>query len=456
MSISLAIQGTAFHATTPTTLSILHNYLFLIDNQGKLNAVLAPSDGAYASTLATHKHQPYFLRLKPSQCLLPGFVDTHIHAPQWPQAGKALHVDLPTWLSTFTFPLEASFQDTEFAATVYDDLIKTLLANGTTTGLYFGSVHNKPNQILAQAAARNGQRAFIGKVVMDEHTQCPDFYCDKDTASALAATEEFLQFTNELNKATPQTISGVVTPRFIPTCTDEVLYGLSKLAKQYQVPIQSHVSESDWQHTYVLRRTGKRDTKAHLDFGLLSDRTVLAHGVFLNDEDAELLKATGASIAHSPVSNVLFANAVAPIRHLLEKGVSIGLATDISGGYSPSMFDAMRQAILSSRSLEDGINPMLSPELRGVPNSRIDFKQAFYMATAGGAQALKLNSGHFTVGSDFDAFIFDNDAPHSNLRRYDFDTDEDWLQKIIFMGQRQNIVRLWVQGRVLIDTTTNT
>jgi guanine deaminase len=451
MSITLAIQGTAFHATAPTEFTVLRDYLFLIDDQGQLDSVLAPSDETYQRALAEHKDKPYFLKLKPSQCLLPGFVDTHIHAPQWPQAGKALHVDLPTWLSTYTFPLETSFKNSRFAKTVYTDLIKTLLANGTTTGLYFGSVHNEPNKILANAAAHNGQRAFIGKVVMDDPSQCPDFYRDPNTEAALEATEEFLQFAAELNKKTPQTISGVVTPRFIPTCTDEVLYGLGKLAKQYNVPVQSHVSEGDWQHNYVLQRTGKRDTKAHLDFGLLTDRTVLAHGVFLNDEDAEMLKATGASVAHSPISNVLFANAVAPIRHMLEHGVSIGLATDISGGYSPSMFDAMRQAILSSRSLEDGINPALPTEQRGVPNSRIDFRHAFYMATAGGAMALKLNCGHFTKGSDFDAFIFDNDAPHSNLRRYDFDTDEDWLQKIVFMGQRQNIVRLWVQGRMLIE-----
>ena len=151
----------------------------------------------------------------------------------------------------------------------------------------------------------------------------------------------------------------------------------------------------------------------------------------------------------------MFANAIAPIRHRLEQGVNVGLATDISGGYSPSMFDAMRQAILSSRTLEDGVHHTLAPEKRGCPNSRFDFRHALYMATVGGATALSLQTGLFKPGYSFDALLIDTQAPDSNLRTYDFDTPEDILQKTIFLGQRTNIVSTWVQGRSVYKRKSN-
>lgn len=452
---TLMIRGNAFHTPTLGNVEVLQDYLFLINEDGVLTDVVSPTNDNYEEFYETHRNHADYIHLKDSQFLLPGFIDTHVHAPQWPQAGKALHVDLPTWLNTYTFPLENSYQDEAFAQTVYADLIDTLLANGTTTSLYFGSIHLEPNRILAQLCADKGQRAFIGNVVMDDISQSPDFYSNSSPEQAVATTESFLSFTQHLSKTTPQGIYGVVTPRFIPTCSDEVLANLGKLASTYDAPIQSHCSEGDWEHAYVQERTGKRDTQALYDFGLLTNKTVMAHCVFLNDEDALLFKQSGASIAHCPVSNVLFANAIAPIRHRLEQGVNVGLATDISGGYSPSMFDAMRQAILSSRTLEDGVHHTLAPEKRGCPNSRFDFRHALYMATVGGATALSLQTGLFKPGYSFDALLIDTQAPDSNLRTYDFDTPEDILQKTIFLGQRTNIVSTWVQGRSVYKRKNN-
>lgn len=447
METTYIIKGTAFHSLQPGEITILQDHLFIINETGFIEHCISPNEEMHEKIIEQHKGSAHFYELKEGQFLLPGFIDTHVHAPQWAQAGKALHVDLPTWLNQYTFPLEAAYEKETFAQPIYDDVVDTLLVNGTTTALYFGTVHNRPNEILAETCARKGQRGFIGKVVMDEPSQCPNYYCDQSAQQALIDSESFLQYAKELSTKTKQGVYGVLTPRFIPTCTDEVLYGLGALAKQYDAPIQSHCSEGDWEHAYVLERTGKRDTEALLEYGLLTDKTVLAHCVFLNDNDAALFRETGAAIAHSPVSNVLFANAIAPIRKRLEQGVTVGLATDISGGYSPSMFDAMRQSILSSRTLEDGVHITLPPHERGLSHSRMDFRHAFYMATTGGAKALNLKTGSFQKDFIFDAFIFDVHAPHSNIRMYNQDTLEDMLQKIIFLGQRQNITSLWVQGQ---------
>ena len=311
-----------------------------------------------------------------------------------------------------------------------------------------GSVHNEPNKVLAEICASEGQHAYIGKVVMDLPSQCPDYYRDPSPQAALDATEDFLTYCRDLNGRTRQDIIGVVTPRFIPTCSDEVLYGLGDLARRYDAPVQSHCSEGDWEHAHVLERTGLSDTQAHLKYGLLTNKTTLAHSVYLSDFDAALYKEHGAAIAHSPLSNILFAGAVCPVKRRLEQGLSISLATDISAGYTPSMFDSMRQAILSSRLLSTGTDFSKSPiERGGIPHSVIDFRQAFYMATVGGATTLHANAGQFRKGCRFDAFVFDCLASQSQTRQYDTDSLADMLQKIIFTGQRQNITALWVSGK---------
>lgn len=443
----LAIKGTAFHSVSPDTYEILEDCLIFVNETGTISSVIQSDHPNYAHEEARAGALPNFLELKSGQYLLPGFIDTHVHAPQWAQVGKALDVDLPTWLNHYTFPLESSYKDPVFAEKVYRHLVKTLLLNGTTTVQFFGTVNYDANIILAQICADYGQRAFIGKVVMDDQAECPPFYRDASSEEGVLLTEKFLNEIKQLSQKTRQGIYGVVTPRFIPTCTDQVLYDLAALAKQYDAPIQSHCSEGDWEHNFVLQRTGLRDTEALQKYGLLTPKTVLAHCIFLDDNDAKIFAETGAAIAHCPISNVLFGNAVAPIERRLQQGVTVSLATDISAGYTPSMFDNMRQAILSSRTLEDGVDYRVAPEKRGVQNARIDFRQAFYTATVGGAKALNVPTGQFKEGLAFDALLFDCYAPYSNMTEYDNDTLADILQKIIFLGQRQNLTQVWVHGR---------
>ncbi len=447
MTYSLVLQATAFHSTGPESFEILENRLFCINRDGTIGAVLAPGDPACGPCLDGAKRAGIFTRLGKGQFLLPGFIDTHVHAPQWAQVGKALDTNLPVWLKNYTFPLEAAYKNLDFAQEIYTDLVDTLTANGTTTAQYFGSVHPAPNKLLADICAAKGQRAFIGKVVMDLPDQCPDYYRDESAETALADTEEFLRYCAELNRTVPQDIVGVITPRFIPACSDKALRGLGALAAEHGAPVQSHCSEGDWEHAFVMARTGLRDTKAHLRYGLLTQRTTLAHSVYLNDDDAVLYKKYGANIAHSPLSNIFFAGSVCPVRRRLDQGVIVSLATDISAGYTPSMFDAMRQAVLSSRILTSGTDPAVPAARRGSPGAAIDFRHAFYMATLGGATALRIKAGQFKKGNAFDAFVFDCNAPYSNSRCYESDTLTDMLQKIIFTGQRQNITALWIQGK---------
>lgn len=440
---SRVFKGTAFTSKSPTEINILKDYLFCINDKGMIVKVVAPSDQEYEAILKTYENKVQ--TLKEGQYFLPGFVDLHVHAPQWAQSGTALDIPLYDWLNRYTFPLESRFSDLDFAEKVYKEVVSTLLANGTTTALYFATVHKEASFLLARFCAEKGQRGLVGKVVMDNPDQTSEIYRDTDTQTALKDTEDFIIEVNELAKTTKQGVYPVVTPRFIPSCTDEALKGLGELAAKYDTYVQSHCSESDWEHGYVKDRFQKNDAFALHDFGLLGEKSVMAHCNFLNDDDADLFVKTGTAVCHCPISNAYFANSVIPIAYLHSKRVEIGLGSDISGGFSPSIYDNARQAVISSRMLEDGVNTTLPAKERGVPNSRITINEAFYFATAGGGESLSLPIGRLAENFAWDVQIIDTTVATAKLPIFEEDL-KDVFQKIMYLVRPENIIEVWVQG----------
>nr|WP_137597668.1 guanine deaminase [Paucilactobacillus kaifaensis] len=397
----------------------------------------------FNSVKTTALKQDHLLVLASDEYLLPGFIDLHIHAPQWPQAGLALDRPLNEWLDQYTFPLEARYQDTEFAQQVYERLVPELLANGTTTALYFGTIHNTANLILAKAAIKFGQRALIGKVAMDNPNQTPEYYRDDSAKVALQQTEQFIQQVEALHVDIGGNVTPVITPRFIPSCTDETLLGLGQLAQRYDLPIQSHCSESNWEHQFVIDRFGLHDAQVLDKFGLLTNRSVMAHATQLDTQDAALFRSRGTAIAHCPISNAYFGNGVLPVNRLLNQHNKVGLGSDISGGYSPSLYENCRQAVQSARILEDGVDTKLSPEKRGVINSRISMKTAFYLATTGGADSLNIPAGKIEVGKMADLQIVQD---QNNCFSVD---PADVLERLMYQTNRNNIKKVFVGGQLV-------
>ena len=375
-------------------------------------------------------------------------MDLHIHAPQWPQLGKALHLPLDEWLQRYTFPLEARYEDTEFARSAYESLVDNLLAHGTTTATYFGTVHLEATRLLADIALAKGQRAVVGKVAMDNPDQCPADYRDASTRQGLDDTRALIEYIRGMAGNGAGLVAPAVTPRFIPSCTDEMLRGLGAIASEYGCHVQTHCSESDWEHQYVIDRHGLRDTASLDRFGLLTERTILAHANRVDGADMETIRARASGIAHCPLSNAYLAHSVFPLRKALDHGLKVGLGTDISGGPSPSILHNCRHAITMSRGLEDGVDPTRSASVRGTPGARIDFREAFWLATAGGADVLGIRAGRFLPGHVFDAIVVDISVPGSDVIAWpSLDDGEDVLQKILYNADRRNIARVWVQGR---------
>lgn len=442
------LAATFFHAPVRGRIETLEDTLVALDEDGKIVSVTRTADAGYAEARSAAERAGLLVGLPAGSFVLPGFVDLHIHAPQFPQLGTALDVPLEVWLKDHTFPLEARYADAAYAASAYAALVRELIGNGTTTALLFGSIHREATRLLVDLCLEAGLRALVGKVAMDDPGICPDFYRDPSPEAAIDDTEALIEYTLAHRGNAAGLVLPVVTPRFIPACTDPLLEGLGRLAERCRCHIQTHCSESDWEHAYVLARTGRSDTRALDEFGLLTRHTVLAHSNFVSAADMELIGLRGAGIAHCPLSNVYFSNAVFPLRRALDKGLRVGLGTDIAGGPSASLLDNCRMAVASSRMLEEGVDPDQARGRRGRADARIDWRTAFHLATAGGADALDLPVGCFAPGRYFDALVIDTAAPNGGIRlEDDVDEPETVLQKIIYTASRANIAAVWIGGR---------
>lgn len=445
ISHKLVLKGSYFTATTVDQVEYQQDRLVCIDEEGRIGQIIAPDEAGYQGMIRQAQGEGTFWELAADQYLLPGFIDLHVHAPQWPNAGLALDRPLNEWLSTYTFPLEAKFSNADFAAEVYADLVETLLANGTTTALYFGSVANAGNLELVKACLKQGQRGFVGKVVMDDPDQTPDYYRDSSAQQALQDTEDFILQTQKLTTTSQIKVTPVVMPRFLPSCSPEALAGLGQLAQKYDLPIQSHCSESDWENGYALSTYGKRDAEVLDHFGLLTEKSVMAHGTLLNQDDLALFRQRGTGIAHCPISNAYFGNAVLPAKQVVQQQVKIGLGTDISGGFDPSVYQNLRQALISARMLSDGVDHDLAPEKRGTHAPSLTAQNAFYLATRGGAASLNLPTGQIKPG-----YFADLQVVHSKYATFMQQSEQDIFEKVMYHTTASEIDQVLVQGQLVV------
>ena len=446
--IEKAFYGRFFHTPEYGKMEYLEDALIEVDSQG----VIQRMGSADAQLIASYRESGKLVELGEGRCGLPGFVDIHVHAPQWPQAALALDEPLYVWLDQRTFPLESKFADLDFANKVYSNLVNHLIARGTTTTVYMGSANLESSVLLAQICADQGQRALVGKMVMDDPASCPDYYRDLTPAQGVAETETLIKQVEAIGRDSWAGVWPVVTPRFIPSCTDEALKGCGDLAAKYDVYIQTHCNEGQWEHDTVLERFGKTDPYALYDFGLANERTIMAHCPYLTEEEGEFFAKLGVTIAHCPMANSYFSSAVAPIQRFRRQGIRVGLGTDISGGYSPSMYENIRQAVLCSRLLETGVNAMLPPEQRGGlgEGTRLSLVESFWLATTGGAEALGLPVGCFAPGKEFDLQVIDTKRPDSDLTGFGvFDSPEDKLARICYLSSHDNVRQVFIKGKLV-------
>ena len=441
--MTLAVAGTLMQTPAPDRLTVTDAVVEV--QAGAITALhdRSTSEGAAAGRRALDSAAER-VDLAPGTRLMPGLVDLHVHAPQWPQLGTGLDLPLERWLFDYTFPLEARYAEVDFATAVWDDLVPSLLALGTTTAVYFSSNHLEATTALARACARHGQRALVGRVAMDHPSGTPEWYRDATAASGVDASAASIEAVAAIGS--PR-VEPIITPRFTPACTDALLEGLGELAEATGVRVQTHCAESDWHCGYALDRFGTTDPAALDRFGLMRPRAVLAHSDHLTADEMVLVSSRRAGVAHCPLSNAYFANAVFGVRRALAAGLGVGLGSDIAGGARPGLLGVCQDAVTVSRMLEDGVDPALEAEARGVPESRIDTVTAFWLATAGGAAVLDLPVGLIEPGRRFDAIAVRTDRPGGFIRLWEgIDDDNRAFEKVVRLATADDISRVWVDG----------
>ncbi|SMR49410.1 unnamed protein product [Zymoseptoria tritici ST99CH_3D1] len=382
----------------------------------------------------------------------PGFIDTHIHASQYPNAGVFGKSTLLDWLNTYTFPLESSFTDLKTAARIYNRVVARTLSHGTTTAAYYATIHVPATNLLADICLSRGQRAFIGRVCMDSALS-PDFYRDASPEESLSSTEACISHIRSIDPEF-SLISPIITPRFAPSCSLQSMTALGELHATTKIPVQTHISENLDECALVASMFPDHASYADVydSCGLLSSRTILAHAIHLSPSERTLIRERDAKISHCPASNTALTSGTAKVRDLLNEGLTIGLGTDVSGGCTPSLLNQAREAIYVSRHVA------MSP---GQDAAKLSVAEALYLATRGGAKVVGLEDrvGGFEVGMDWDAQMvrFARVGEQVELGKeseglveiFGNESWEDKVAKWLYTGDDRNTVAVWVRGRLV-------
>ncbi|PLB50636.1 atrazine chlorohydrolase/guanine deaminase [Aspergillus steynii IBT 23096] len=392
-----------------------------------------------------------------NEFFFPGFIDTHIHAPQYPNSGLFGTLTLLEWLQTYTFPMEKSFQDVHRARTVYKQVISRTLANGTTCASYFATIHVPATNLLATLCKQAGQRALIGRVCMDRVDEATD-YRDPSTEASVALNRDVIRHIHAIDPHGDH-VQPILTPRFALACTEDAMDGLAALAADYDPPlhIQTHISENKNEVAAVEAIYGMSYADVYATHGLLTPRTILAHAVHLSDTEKATIAARGAKVSHCPASNSALGSGLCPVRSLLDAGIQVGLGTDVSGGYDASVLENVRQACLVSRLYRHTDASITDDEAQRLVLSVGD---ALYLATRGGAAVVDLADqvGGFDVGMSWDAQLISlgekvsGETKGGEENRVDVFGTEDWGEKVekwVWNGDDRNVSAVWVHGKLV-------
>ena len=421
MNSTLILKGNILYTPDPSTfVSIQQGYIIAVDG------VVVHCGESIPTVYAEYDVVDYGDNL-----IIPGFVDTHAHAPQYCNRGLGMDKDLLPWLETYTFPEEAKFSDPDYARLVYGAFVHDLWRNGTTRSILFGTIHKDSTLVLMELLQKAGLSAYVGKVNMDRNS--PEFLIE-ETKQSLLDTKAWLDGAAQFDPL----VKPIITPRFVPSCTSELMTGLAKLAKEYNVPVQSHLSENHGEIDWVasLHPESSNYTDVYYEHHLMGTvPTVMAHCIHLSDVEMDRMAETQTMVSHCPYSNVNLSSGIAPIRKLFERNIPIGLGSDISGGHIVSMAKVLTEAIGLSKMKWAEVDPNYAP---------LTLSEAFYMATKGGGQFFG-HVGSFENGCELDALIIDDTSLFDPNER----SLEERLERWLYVGDDRHIIERYVVGRVV-------
>lgn len=411
---SYAIKGDFIWTEEPSRFRTMRNGYLVVDN-------------GVIESLTEECPENYDIIDYSGHLIIPGLSDLHLHAPQYAYMGLYMDEELLTWLEKHTFPEEAKYGNIGYAEKAYTAFVKDLLSGPTTRLSAFGTIHADSTLLLMRLLDEAGFYGFAGKVNMDRNS--PD-YLSEDTDVSISETIRFLD-------SAEGNIKPIITPRFIPSCSDKLLRKLGMIAKERNLPVQSHLdenlSEVEWVKELCPWSTSYSDAYDH--FGLLGNTpTIMAHVVWPSDDEIALLSERDVFVAHAPSSNTNLSSGIAPVRKFMKNGVKTGLATDVSGGSSLSLFRVIQDAIGVSK---------LRWRIKDDSDSPLTTSEAFFLASKGGG-AFFGKVGSFEAGFDADFSVLDESLINTPL---DGLSVSERLEMYIYRAADKPVFAKYIKGK---------
>ena len=430
---SFFLRGDIIWSASLETLNTAENGFLLCEN-GK-------SGGVFAKIPEKHMNLP--VRDYSGKLIIPGLTDLHIHAPQYSFRALGMDMELLEWLNKITFPEEARYSDLEYARRAYRHFVDDIKKGATTRLCVFATIHTGGTLLLMDMLEESGLVSLTGKVSMDRN--CPDFLNEGSSAAAAKATVEWLKvFFERKEKGHYKNTFPILTPRFIPSCSDELMQSIADIQKESGLSIQSHLSENRKEIEWVKELCPKSENyaAAYAEAGLLEGNTIMAHCVWSDEREMEILAEKGVYIAHCPQSNTNLSSGIAPVRRFLEKRIPAGLGSDVAGGAHTSIFRMMSDAI--------GVSKLR--QVLGSGEKALTLEEAFFLGTAGGGSFFEKagapfgKAGSFEEGWDFDAIIIDD----SSLVTERKPGVKERLERVVYLSDDRHIAGKYVRGRKII------
>ena len=359
--------------------------------------------------------------------LMPSFADMHLHAPQYPMLGMGMDLPLMDWLSTYTFKTEARFADADYARRVYRALARDLISAGTTRVCMFSSLHTDATLILMEELERAGVTGYVGKVNMDRGSAD----LQETTEESKRETLRWLEGCEGFRAVRP-----ILTPRFTPSCTGELMGWLGRLAEERGLYVQSHLSENHREIATVLEEYPDcaRYWETYQKFGLWKDHTLMAHCVHSDAREREAMRLHNTVAVHCADSNVNLCSGTAPVRALLREGVWVTLGSDIAGGAQLAMNQVVTASIRASkvRAMQtDGADPFLTVD------------EAYYLGSTAGHRYFGADGG-FAPGRKLHALAVDDSVFPEPARELSL---RERFERCVYLMDRASIRAVWSEGR---------
>ena len=431
MKRSFVIRGNICQTINPLQLD-LHENAFVVC----LNGV---SKGIFNTLPDEYKNLEFF-DFKDA-LVFPGMIDLHVHAPQYAFRGMCMDLELMDWLNSYTFPEEEKYENLEYAKKAYTLFVDAIKKGATTRSCIFATRHRYATELLMELMEESGLISYVGKVNMDR--EASEALVEESASMSAFTTFGWLNAVNGKFKNT----KAILTPRFIPCCTDELMAELREIQMAYGIPVQSHLSESKGEIEFVklLRPNNPFYGDSYNEFDLFGKnddintdvKTIMAHCVWSTNDEVKLMKDNGVFVAHCPSSNMNLTSGIAPIRKYLDLGLNIGLGTDIAGGHSDSIFRAITDTIQVSKMYFRMVDEKYKPLI---------FSEAFYLATKGGGKFFG-KVGSFEEGYEFDAVVMDDSVlPHPQELKL-----SERVERAVYLGlDEKKIIAKYVAGKKIL------